>query len=91
LALSASRTGNLELLLDVPVTVSVRLGGRALNFRELMELGVGSTFELERALNEPVEILVNGRPVARGRVVESGDRWAVQVTEVLPPEERLSL
>jgi flagellar motor switch protein FliN/FliY len=80
---------NLELLLDVEVRVAVRLGGRQLRLRDVLELGVGSTFSLDQTLNDPVEVLVNGHLVARGRVVEVGEQWGVELTETVPPEDRL--
>jgi flagellar motor switch protein FliN len=79
---------NLELLLDVEVRITVRLGERTLSLRDVIDLGVGSTFALERTLGEPVEVLVNGRLVARGQVVECGEQWGVRLIETVPTEER---
>jgi flagellar motor switch protein FliN/FliY len=88
----AARPGelpNLELLLDVEVRVSVRLGERQLRLRDVLEMGVGSTFSIDRTLDQPLDVLVNGYLIARGRVVEVGEQWGVELTEVVPPQDRL--
>jgi flagellar motor switch protein FliN/FliY len=77
-----------DLLLDVPLKVSVELGGTKLRIQELLELGQGSVLELDRQAGEPVDILVNGRPIALGEIVVVNDRYAVRVLSIHSPTER---
>jgi flagellar motor switch protein FliN/FliY len=78
-----------DLLLDVPLKISVELGRTRLRIQELLELGQGSVLELERLAGEPVDILVNGRPIAFGEVVVVNDRYAVRIVSVHSPSERV--
>ena len=78
-----------DLLLDVPLKVTVELGGTKLRVQELLELGQGSILELDRLAGEPVEILVNGRPLALGEVVVMNDCYAVRVVSIHSPTERV--
>ncbi len=77
-----------ELLLDVPLRVTVRLGATRMRVQELLELGQGAIIELERLAGEPVDILVNERPVALGEVVVVNDRYAIRVVSVRSTAER---
>ncbi len=80
---------NLELLLDIPLEVSVELGRVSLSVRDLLEIGTGSIIELHKTAGEPVEVLVNGKLIARGEVVVVEDNFAVRITEILSPAERV--
>ncbi|BCW95740.1 MAG: flagellar motor switch protein FliN [Fimbriimonadales bacterium] len=80
---------NLDLLMDIPLEVSVELGRVTMLIRELLEVGTGSIVELQKAAGEPVEVLVNGRLIARGEVVVVEDNFAVRITEILSPVERI--
>ncbi|MFQ3610786.1 MAG: flagellar motor switch protein FliN [Fimbriimonadales bacterium] len=80
---------NLDLLLDIPLEVSVELGRVNLSVRDLLEIGTGSIIELHKTAGEPVEVLVNGKLVARGEVVVVEDNFAVRITEILSPAERV--
>jgi flagellar motor switch protein FliN/FliY len=80
---------NIDLLLDIPLEVSVELGRVSMLVRELLEIGTGSIIELQKAAGEPVEVLVNGRLIARGEVVVVEDNFAVRITEILSPVERV--
>ncbi len=84
---ASAMTGQLPLdvLADVPLEVSVMLGRTRKNIREILEMLPGSVIELDRMAGEPVDILVNGRPVARGEVVVVGENFGVRVTELLQP------
>jgi len=84
-----SREQNLDLLLDIPLEVSVELGRVTMLIRELLEVGTGSIVELQKAAGEPVEVLINGRLIARGEVVVVEDNFAVRITEILSPAERI--
>ncbi len=77
-----------ELLLDVPLKVTVQLGATRMRVQELLELGPGAIIELERLAGEPVDILVNERPVALGEVVVVNDRYAIRVVSVRSAAER---
>ncbi len=77
-----------ELLLDVPLKVTVELGATRMRVQELLELGQGAIIELERLAGEPVDILVNQRPVALGEVVVVNDRYAIRVVSVRSAAER---
>jgi flagellar motor switch protein FliN/FliY len=79
----------IELLLDVPLRVSVELGRTRMLIQELLELGQGSVVDLERLAGEPVDILVNGRPIALGEIVVFNDRYAVRVVSINSPSERV--
>ncbi|GIV07519.1 MAG: flagellar motor switch phosphatase FliY [Fimbriimonadales bacterium] len=80
---------NIDLLLDIPLEISVELGRVSMLVRELLEVGTGSIVELQKAAGEPVEVLVNGRLIARGEVVVVEDNFAVRITEILSPAERV--
>ena len=78
-----------ELLLEVPLRVSVELGRTRLRIQDLLELGQGSIVELDRLAGDAVDILVNGRPVAQGEIVVVNERFAVRVVSVRNPAERV--
>ncbi len=80
---------SLEILLDIPLDISVELGRVRMQVKEVVDLGAGSIVELDRAAGEPVDVLVNGRVVARGEVVVIEDNFGIRVTEILTPIERL--
>lgn len=74
---------NLDLVLDVPVSVTVELGGCLLPMREILQLGPGTVVQLDKPAGAPVELLVNRKLVARGEVVVVDDRFGIRVTEVI--------
>lgn len=80
----------LEILMDVPLELSVELGRVKMLIKDVVELGSGSIVEIEKAAGEPVDVLVNGRIVARGEVVVIEDNFGVRITEILSPQERLA-
>ncbi|MDI6736150.1 MAG: flagellar motor switch protein FliN [bacterium] len=80
---------NLKLLMDVPMNVSVELGRKKLTLKNILDIGTGSVIELEKMAKEPVDILVNGKLIAKGGVVVVDDNFGVRITEILTPEERL--
>jgi len=79
--------GNLELVKDVKMNVTVELGRTNLPLKEVLQLGENSVIKLERKAGESVELLVNGRLIARGEVVVIGNNFGVKITEVYRPEE----
>jgi flagellar motor switch protein FliN/FliY len=74
---------NLDLLLDVPVKLSVELGSCQLSMREVLQLGAGSVVKLDKAAEEPVNICVNQKLVARGSIVVVEDKFGIKITEVI--------
>jgi flagellar motor switch protein FliN/FliY len=81
---------SLEILMDVPLEISVELGRVKMLVRDVVELVTGSIVEIDKAAGEPVDVMVNGRLVARGEVVVIEDNFGVRITEILNPNERLS-
>ncbi len=80
---------NLDLILDIPLEVSVELGRNKMLINDLLQLGQGSVIELNKLAGEPLEVLVNGRLVARGEVVVLHDKFGVRLTDIISPNERL--
>lgn len=79
---------NIERLLEVEMDVTVRFGSTDVPLREVVRFGVGTMIELNRAIDEPVELLVNNFPFARGEVVVVDGYYGVRVTEIDSPEMR---
>lgn len=80
---------NLDLILDVQVPVSVRFGKRQMLLEDILKLGHGSVIELDRSADEPVELLVNDKLLARGEVVVAEGHYAIRITQVESPAERI--
>lgn len=74
---------NLNLVLDVPVSLTIELGSAQLPMREVLQLNIGSVVQLDKPADAPVELSVNGKLIARGEVVVVEDRFGVKITEVL--------
>ena len=83
---AAENRDNIGLLMDVVVTMTVELGGASVPLRDALKLGPGSVVRLERALGEPVDILINRELVGRGEVVVVDDRFGIRITELLDPK-----
>lgn len=79
---------NLDTLLKVPVSLSIEVGRTKMTISELMETREGSVIELERLLEEPLDILVNGSLIAHGVVVLANDRFGIQITDIVSPQDR---
>jgi flagellar motor switch protein FliN/FliY len=80
---------DIDLLLDVPLQITVELGQATRTIRELLELGRGSILHLNRNAGEPVDVLVNGQHIARGEVVVIDESFGIRVTEVVSQADRL--
>jgi flagellar motor switch protein FliN/FliY len=80
---------NLDLLLDVPLSVTVELGRVRMPVRQLLSLGAGSVIELSKLAGEPLDVLINGKTVARGEAVMVNERFGVRLIEVVSPNERV--
>ncbi|HBK67744.1 MAG TPA: flagellar motor switch phosphatase FliY [Firmicutes bacterium] len=83
-------TGNLNLLLDVPLEISVELGSTKMRIKEILDLGIGSVIELDRLAGELVDILVNGKLIAKGEVVVIDENFGVKITDIVSPFERVN-
>ena len=80
---------NIDLILDVPLEISVVLGKTKKNIRDILNLGTGSLIELDKLAEEPVDILINGKKVAYGEVVVVDDNFGVRITSIISGEERV--
>jgi flagellar motor switch protein FliN/FliY len=80
---------NIDLLLDVELPITVRIGSTEMRLLDIMSLGLGSIIELEKLVDDPVEVLVNDKLVARGEVVVCDSNFAVRITEVQSRAERI--
>lgn len=80
---------NLDLVLDVPVKVSLRVGAADMSIRDLVKLVEGSVVALDRQAGEAMDVLVNGTLIAHGEIVVVDDRFGVRLTDVVSPAERI--
>jgi flagellar motor switch protein FliN/FliY len=80
---------NMEVLLDVPVTIALELGRTKMSIRNLLQLTQGSVVELDRLAGEPMDVLVNGTLIAHGEVVVVNDKFGIRLTDVISPTERV--
>jgi flagellar motor switch protein FliN/FliY len=80
---TAENPTNLNIVLDVPVSLTIELGSCQLPMKEVLQLDVGSIVQLDKPADAPVELSVNGKLIARGEVVVIEDRFGVKITEVL--------
>jgi flagellar motor switch protein FliN/FliY len=80
---------NLDVILDVPVTLSMEFGRTQISIRNLLKLNQGSIVELDRLAGEPLDILVNGTLVAHGEVVVVNDKFGIRLTDIISLSERV--
>ncbi len=80
---------NLDVILDVPVDLSMEIGRTRINIRNLLQLNQGSVVELDRLAGEPMDVLINGMLIAHGEVVVVNDKFGVRLTDVISPSERV--
>ncbi|MHA7815435.1 MAG: flagellar motor switch protein FliN [Pseudohaliea sp.] len=80
---------NLDLIVDVPVTLSMEVGRTAISIRNLLQLNQGSVVELDRVAGEPLDVFVNGTLVAHGEVVVVNEKFGIRLTDVISPSERI--
>jgi flagellar motor switch protein FliN/FliY len=81
--MNATAPANLNLVLDVPVSLTIELGSCQLPMKEVLQLNIGSVVQLDKPADAPVELSVNGKLIARGEVVVVEDRFGVKITEVV--------
>ena len=80
---------DLDLIMDIPVVLSMALGNTEIAIRTLMQLTQGSVVELDRFAGEPLDVLVNGTLIAHGEVVVVNDKYGIRLTDVVSPSERI--
>ena len=88
-SLNKLKVQNLDFILDIPLKVSVELGRSKIVIKDLLQLGQGSIIELDKLAGEPLEVLVNGKLVARGEVVVSNEKFGIRLTDIISPLERI--
>ncbi|EGV30503.1 flagellar motor switch protein FliN [Thiorhodococcus drewsii AZ1] len=80
---------NLNMILDVPVTIAMEIGRTKISIRNLLQLNQGSVVELDRLAGEPLDVLVNGTLIAHGEVVVVNEKFGIRLTDVISPSERV--
>ncbi|HEY2418774.1 MAG TPA: flagellar motor switch protein FliN [Steroidobacteraceae bacterium] len=85
----ANRELNLDVVLDIPVTLSMEVGRSRISIRNLLQLSQGSVVELDRATGEALDVYVNGTLIAHGEVVVVNDKFGIRLTDVISPAERI--
>lgn len=80
---------DLEMVMDIPVKLSVELGRTRITIKQLLELAQGSVIELDGLAGEPMDILINGYLIAQGEVVVVDDKYGIRITEIVTPQERV--
>ena len=79
----------LDVILDIPVTLSMEVGTTDIAIRNLLQLSQGSVVELDRVAGEPLDVKVNGTLIAHGEVVVVNDKYGIRLTDVISPQERI--
>ena len=80
---------SLDVILDIPVTISMEVGRTHISIRNLLQLNQGSVVELDRLAGEPLDVMVNGMLVAHGEVVVVNEKFGIRLTDVISPSERI--
>jgi len=80
---------NMDVILDIPVTLTMEVGSTNINIRNLLQLNQGSVIELDRLAGEPLDVLVNGTLIAHGEVVVVNEKFGIRLTDVISPAERI--
>ena len=79
----------IDLILDVPLDITVELGRTKKQIREILQFGIGTIVELDKLAGEPVELLVNGKFIAKGEVVVIDESFGVRITDIVNPSKRI--
>jgi flagellar motor switch protein FliN/FliY len=88
-ALTSVGGPNLDVILDIPVSISMEVGSADISIRNLLQLNQGSVVELDRLAGEPLDVLVNGTLIAHGEVVVVNEKFGIRLTDVISPSERI--
>ncbi|MDO9318643.1 MAG: flagellar motor switch protein FliN [Gammaproteobacteria bacterium] len=86
---AAAASPDLDVILDIPVQISMEVGSTSITIRNLLQLNQGSVIELDRLAGEPLNVLVNGTLIAHGEVVVVNDKFGIRMTDVISPSERI--
>jgi len=86
---TADETPNLEVVLDIPVTMTMEVGRTEISIRNLLQLNQGSVVELDRLAGEPLDVMINGTVIAHGEVVVVNDKYGIRMTDVVSPADRI--
>lgn len=86
---SASAPQNIDMIMDIPVSLTVELGRTKIAIRSLLQLAQGSVVELDGLAGEPMDVLVNGCLIAQGEVVVVNDKFGIRLTDIITPAERI--
>ncbi len=87
--IATSDNPNMDVILDIPVTLSMEVGTTDISIRNLLQLNQGSVIELDRLAGEPLDVLVNGTLIAHGEVVVVNEKFGIRLTDVISPAERI--
>lgn len=85
----SSDSPDLDVILDIPVNISMEVGNTEISIRNLLQLNQGSVIELDRLAGEPLDVLVNGTLIAHGEVVVVNEKFGIRMTDVISPSERI--
>jgi flagellar motor switch protein FliN/FliY len=85
----ASMMNELDMILDIPVQISVEIGRTKITIRNLLQLAHGSVVELDAMAGEPMSVYVNGTLIAQGEVVVVNDKFGIRLTDIITPSERM--
>ncbi len=85
----ATTDANLDVILDIPVTLSMEIGRTEISINNLLQLNQGSVVELDRLAGEPMDVLINGTLIAHGEVVVINEKFGIRLTDVISPAERV--
>lgn len=88
-AKNSAGSPELEVILDIPVSISMEVGRTSITIRNLLQLNQGSVIELDRLAGEPLDVLVNGTLIAHGEVVVVNEKFGIRMTDVISPSERI--
>ncbi len=86
---NGGKAPDIDVILDIPVTISMEVGSTEITIKNLLQLNQGSVIELDRLAGEPLDVLVNGTLIAHGEVVVVNEKFGIRMTDVVSPSERI--
>lgn len=86
---SSGENPDIDVILDIPVSISMQVGSTGISIRNLLQLNQGSVIELDRLAGEPLDVLVNGTLIAHGEVVVVNEKFGIRMTDVISPADRI--
>jgi flagellar motor switch protein FliN/FliY len=87
--LDGGSSPDIDVILDIPVSISMEVGSTEITIKNLLQLNQGSVIELDRLAGEPLDVLVNGTLIAHGEVVVVNEKFGIRMTDVISPSERI--